>query len=238
MGYINNARKWRKAGPEWWKFSGIIFMVAPIVFLYYASKSIIKSWDSPYTLILLALFLSVFFFIWLKMFIKSLKTDKAKNLKKTWNWIIKKLKISSFKECRLNNKGLHHEILIRIEAKDGDKIYYSEPMHLAWIDEDFFENVYLNCGYTYDENETHKNEVIEVLESRIIEAKNKANNSILIWKWYNNRKAKATNYTKEIISKWYEPKHLEIWWKKIDIWDIVDVYIDPHDESIYWMDTE
>ena len=144
-------------------------------------------------------------FLSVKLLRYILKINNVKNFKKSWWWIIKKIKISSIE---------HYVSYLRwwfnwyyLEANDGENIYLSngiEKREVEWIAE-----------------KEYKSEIRWLLGNLAIKRK-----------WQFSKDKKKTTET------WCETPDIVVNWHKISVWDTVDVYIDPKDEKIYWMDID
>ena len=117
----------------------------------------------------------------IKIFRSLLKINNAKKFKKSWWWIIKKIKITSIK-------------------------FYNNPLMRNW-----FKWYYLES----------KNGEITYFSDGIQE-----------WK------IDTVGEEKKSTESWNKISFLKLNWFKISVWDTVDVYIDPKDEKIYWMDID
>lgn len=238
---------------NWWisaSSGGKIWWIILIVFSLFWSISYISSEvdfsnisDSVNILRLVqALFSIPFLIIWIKLYKKAKKMDKAKNFKKTGWWILKKVKITSIEHYENSwNDNSKWFSWYYAEAKEWDMIYCSDAYskwHRWWTPISILKEIYRSYWYEYDENETHKQDVLREYDKQIAEKKFEAENGWffkkLIAKWW----LFFTKWQREIIEKWYEPPYREVDWKRITVWDTIDVYIDPDDEKNYWMDID
>jgi len=187
------------------------------------------------------IFLFIWFCIWIWSFIKNMKINKVKKFKETWWWIIKKVKITSIENYKVswnNNKSFNGYYA---EAKEWDMIYCSdayEKWHMWWTNIPLLQEIYRSYWFEYDQNETYKADVLREYDKRTAEKQYEAENGWLFKKIISRWSSFITQNQRETIEKWYEPQYREVDWKRITVWDYVDVYIDPEDEKIYWMDID
>lgn len=168
--------------------------------------------------------------------------DKAKKFKKTGLWIVKKVKITSIEYYESSSdRDSKWFSWYYAEARDLDMIYCSDAYskwHRWGIPVSILKELYRSYWFEYDENETHKEDVLREYDKRVAEKQYEIENwwffKKLIAKWW----LFLTKWQREIIEKWYEPAYREVNWHKLTVWDIVDVYIDPDDEKNYWMDID
>lgn len=229
----------------WWVTSGIILMIIPIIMVWFICNQVTINKLSD--LITFSPVL-IFVFIWLLITLKGLKYQKVKNYKKSWWWIIEKVKITSINvyHARDNVYNSHNNTNISYpyyyaEADRWDTIYCSEAFskwHIWWTSLGSIQKIYLIYGVQYDNDQTHKQELLQEINRRISDNQYNLEN----W-WFLKRIASKVwnNYLegqKKIIEEWYQPPYWEINWRKISVWDTVDVYIDPDDPNNYWMDID
>ena len=127
------------------------------------------------------------------------------------------------------------------EAREGDMIYCSDAYskwRRWWTLIPILKEIYRSYWYEYDENETHKQDVLREYDKRVAERQIDAENGWFFKKLAAKWALFFTKGQREIIEKWYEPPYREVNWNRITVWDIVDVYIDPEDEKNYWMDID
>lgn len=240
-----NSNWWISAssgGKAWW----IIFIIISLLRLFGYILSIANLSDlsdlSNLPELLPALFCIPFLLVWIRRYKKEAKMDRAKKLKRTGEWILKKVKITSIEHYESssddNSKWFSWYYA---EAKEWDIIYCSDAYakwHRWWTSISILKELYKSYWYEYDENETHKQDVLREYDKLIAEKEFEAENGWLfkklIAKWW----LFFTKWQREIIEKWYEPPYREVDWKRITVWDTVDVYIDPDDEKNYRMDID
>lgn len=242
-----------RKNPNWWisassggKIWWIIFIIFPLLrsALYISSEVNFSNLSDLSNIIELvpALFSIPFLLVWIRWYKKEAKIDKAKNFKKTGWWIIKKVQITSIEHYENswsdNSKWFSWYYA---EAKDWDIIYCSDAYsewHRWGTPISILKEIYRSYWFEYDENETHKQDVLREYDKRTAEKQYEAETGgffkKLIAKWW----LFFTKGQKEIIEKWYEPPYREINWRRLTVWDTVDVYIDPDDEKNYWMDID
>jgi hypothetical protein len=110
--------------------------------------------------------------------------------------------------------------------------------HKWWTSISVLKNLYNKYWFEFDENETQKQDVLREYDRRMSEKKFEAENGSFFKKLNAKWELLFTKGERETIEKWYEPEYREVNWKRITIWDTVDIYIDPEDEKNYWMDID
>lgn len=241
-----NSNWWISAssgGNEWWIILIILSLLLPtfyiIMHLYLSEFPDLSTIPNltPY------LYAIPFLLLWIRQYKRELKMDKAKKLKRNGWWIIKKVKITSIERYETHwwDENSKWFSWYYAEAKEWDMIYCSDAYakwHMWWTSLSTIKEIYNSYWYEYDENETHKQEVLKAYND-FIAKKHYEEQS-----WWFLKKLSAkwelffAKWQKEIIEKWYKPPYREVNWKRITVWDTVDVYIDPKDETNYWMDID
>ncbi len=179
-------------------------------------------------------------FLSIKILRYMLKLNNVKSFKKSWWWIIKKLQISSIERFVSHQKWWSNWYYL--QTNEWFTQYCSDlikdwEIESVLINPDF-DKIYKKYWYEYDKNETHKKDVLNEIDKRKTEEKYEAKNwwllKKLVIKWWNFFSKNDRN----IVETWYQTPYLIINWHKISVWDNVDVYIDPKNEKIYWMDID
>lgn len=243
---IRKNSKWRITASTWGKLVWIIFIIISLSwFISYSLPKIdftnLSEFSKRFELSP-ALFSIPFFIVWVLWYKKEAKIDKVKNFKKNGRWNIKKVKITSIEQYESksddNSKWFSWYYA---EAKEWDMTYCSdayEEWHIWWTPISKIKELYKSYWYEYNENETHKQDVLREYDKRIAEKEFEVENGWflkkLITKWW----LVQMKWQKEIIEKEYEPQYREVNWKRITVWDTVDIYTDPNDEKNYWMDID
>ena len=229
-------------GKTWW----IIFIIFSLLFALCFILSEVD-FSNPFNLsnlsgLLPALFSIPFLLIWIRWYKKEAKIDKVRKFKKTGWWIIKKVKITSIEHYESswddNSKWFSWYYA---EAKNWDMIYCSDAYskwHIGWTPILMLKEIYHSYWFEYDENETHKQDVLREYDKRTAEKQYEAETGWFFKKLTAKWLLFLTKGQKEIIEKWYEPPYREVNWHRIKVWDTVDVYIDPEDEKTYRMDID
>jgi len=224
----------------------IIFIIFSLLRsgLYISSKINLSAPSNLLNIIELApaLFSIPFLIIWIQLYKKEAKIDKAKRFKETGWWIVKKVKITSIEHYETSSDDNRKWFSwYYAEAREWDMIYCSDAYskwHIWWTSIPILKELYRSYWFEYDEKETHKQDVLREHDKRIAEKQFDAENGWffkkLVAKWW----LFFTKGQREIIEKWYEPPYREVNWHRITVWDTVDVYIDPDDEKNYWMDID
>lgn len=179
-------------------------------------------------------------FLSVKMLKDLLKINNTKKLKKIWWWIVKKIQISSIERYQSYKRNWLNWYYL--EAKDGDEIYFSDGIQ-KWEIEWVYLNpnlskIYKKYWYEYDKNETHKQDVLNEISKHKNGKKYETQNwwflKNLMLKWEKLFKKDE----KEIVEKWYQHPYLIVNWRKISVWDVVDIYINPENPKYYRMDID
>lgn len=189
-----------------------------------------------------ALFSIPFLLVWIRWYKKEAKIDRAKKLKRTGEWMPKKVKITSIEHYETSwNDDSKWFSWYYAEAREGDMIYCSDAYskwRRWWTSIQVLKELYKSYWFEYDENETHKQDVLREYDRHVAEKRFEAETGWffkkLVAKWW----LFLIKHQREIIEKWYEPPYREVNWNRITVWDTVDVYIDPEDEKNYWMDID
>ena len=179
--------------------------------------------------------------------IKMSKIYFSKNLKKNWKWTIENVKITSIEEINWwNFKGIQARWdsfkWYCLEAEHWHVIYCSDGIKKSDVQEVLlnpdFSKLYKSYWYEYDQKETHKKEVLHEMDKDIINLQHKIDCSWFFNAFSAKKGLAALQHKRELVEAWYKPSYLVVNWHKISTWDSVDVYIDPNNEKIYWMDID
>lgn len=255
---IRKTSKWKAYDiPGSFIIIGLVFTIVPPILLIiliikrepivWSLASELNLWNgSQNTLFSKVLLIFAIICFWNAMFIANkmlremLKIDKAKKLKKSWWWTIKKIQISSIEYFQSHKKGWL--VWYYLEAKDGEKIYLSDGIEKIKVEWEYlnpdFDKIYKKYWYEYDENETHKQDVLKEIDKRKAEEEYDIQNWWLLKKLTIKWKSLFSKDEKKIVETWYQTPYLEVNWHKVSVWDTVDIYIDPNDEKNYRMDID
>ena len=236
-------------GKPWW----IIFIIISLIRLFWYiilkvdSSNLSNLFDLSklselFTEILPGLLSIPFLLIWIWRYRKEAKMDKAKKLKRTGEWILKKVTVTSIEHYETSwDDNSRWFSWYYVEAKEWDMIYCSDAYskwRRWWTPIPILKELYRSYWFEYDENETHKQDVLREYDKRVSEKEFDAENGWFFKKLAAKWSLFFTKWQREIIEKWYEPAYREVNWHRITVWDTVDVYIDPDDEKNYWMDID
>ena len=188
------------------------------------------------------LFLILIIFVIIKSIFIINKDTKIRKLKQSWKWIVKHLKITWIENfIKSWDEYSDDEKFFYIKVIDWNKVLYSTPYskwELKWVSKENLKNIYWMYWYEYDDKETHKQDVLTKIDRSILNAENNSKNSSDIKKTIINWKIKASKDLRTIVEKWYTQLYREVNWKKIKIWDNVDVYFDSKNPEYYRIDLD
>ena len=227
-------------------FLGIIFTIIGIVFFLFLQTTNTETSKQSLNILfkIISLIIPLFFlYLWFTFLKDALSIDKSKKLKRNWKSIIRKVKISSI-EYYTNKLNKDPFEWYRLQAKNWDVIYKSEAIELKMINHLLikpdltYNEIYGTYWYKYDEDETHKKDVIREINKRISEKQLKSMNKWLLKKHKLNKELSILQEDKQLVETWYQAPYLIVNWHKVSVWDTVDVYIDPDDEKNYRMDID
>ena len=234
---------------EYWTLSAssvsIFLWIAYFIMALIISAStyfgLIESSDDMYEFIPFLFFIIVLTILWIYMLKAWLKLKRAKNLKHNWMWIIKKLKVSEICKAKVSgNRGWNFNVIC-VKVKDWVTSYYSLAYlkwKISWTSESDLKKIYSEHWFVYDENQSQKKELLNRLEGEISKIDYDIKNSWII-KWLKlNKDLDKLIKEKWIIESWNIPQYWEVNYNKVSVWDTVDVYIDPNNPQIYWVDID
>ena len=250
---IRKTPDWRvsafSGSKAWW----IIFIIISLLRLFWyillkvdfsnlSNQTDLSKLSELFTGLLPGLFAIPFLLIWILIYRKGAKMNRAKKFKINGWWILKKVTITSIEYYETSwNEDSKWFSWYYAEAKEWDMIYCSDAYskwRRWWTRIPILKEIYRSYWYEYDENETHKQDVLREYDKRVAERQIDAENGWFFKKLAAKWALFFTKGQREIIEKWYEPQYREINWNRITVWDTVDVYIDPEDEKNYWMDID
>jgi hypothetical protein len=244
---IRKEKVWPGFQFSWKILFFLIFFTILWIIAFIDTVSEFKKWWEINTDILWALFIILIpVSILLFLSIKASKVYLSKNLQKNWKWIIKKIKISAIEEINRRSKWIraNQETFswYYLQAEDWDIIYCSDGIEKDDVQEVLIfpdvSKIYRDFWYEYDKNETHKKEVLKEIDKDMTELEHKINN----WWFLKKRSAKKElsnlKEDKKLVEMWYQPSYIVVNWRKVSVWNTVDVYIDPDDEKNYRMDID
>lgn len=242
MYVIRKTKDWVISATPSWKTSAYIFIFLPLFLWVIFWYSFITNKDDTWilTIIFVYLLFLTCFYVWIKMYIKDIKINKLKSYKKTWWWIVKKLKITSIEQYYIswedNSSWFDWHY---IEIQEWDKIYCSNAFEWGtyqWTSLRELKKIYKHYWFEY--NEKNKNNVIREIENKIFKNKLESHDDWFLKGFSKIMDANIDEKLLNTVKEWYIIPHIEINWHKISVWDTIDVYIDPKDEKNYWVDID
>ena len=222
-------------------FLWVTYFVMVIIFLAFIYFGLIEENSNDMDKFIPFLFIIVTTWFWIYMLKAWLKLKRAKNLKHNWMWIIKKLKVSEICKAKVSGNRWWSFNVICVKVEDWATSYYS-PAYLkwkiSWTSESDLKKIYSEHWFVYDENQSQKKDLLNWLEWEISKMDYDIKNSWIIkWLKLNKNMGKLIN-EKWIVESWSVPQYWEVNYNKISVWDSVDVYIDPNNPEIYWVDID
>ena len=200
-----------------------------------------KEWDTEDFVIMLP-FLWLFFVYGALLLKEAIKMKKVKDFKYNWWWIVKKVKVTSIKKTRINNGSRWSYVdVYYFEAEDSGMVYYSNwstKWALLWTSLDELKLLYEEYWFTYNEKQNQKEALLKKLDELIAEKEYETENSGIISKITKSKKSAQLKVDRTTISLGYVKPYWQIDEKKVTVWDMVDVYIDPDKPERYWVDTD
>jgi len=194
-----------------------------------------------YEFIPILFFIIVLIWFWIYMLKAWLKLKKAKNLKHNWMWIIKKLKVSEICKAKVSGNRWWSFNVICVKVEDWATSYYSLAYlkwKISWTSESDLKKIYSEHWFVYDENQYQKKDLLNWLEWEISKMDYDIKNSWII-KWLKlNKDLDKLIKEKWIIESWNISQYREVEWNKVSVGDSVDVYVDPNNPDIYWVDID
>ena len=235
---IRKTPQWRTYEIPWMlTISWILCIIIALFWTIGIISTILSNWES--LLNLLRIFNPlIFLFVWIIILVKIFRIRKVRKFKTTWWWTIKKLQISSIERHITHRRWWSNWYYL--QANEWFTSYCSDLIK-DWKIESVlinpnFDKIYNKYWFEYDENETHKKDVLNEIDKRKIEEEYKAKNWWLLKKL--TIKWLFSKDDRKIVETWYQTPYLIVNWHKASVWDTVDVYIDPNDGKNYWMDID
>ena len=181
------------------------------------------------------LLIFIYIFVW-----DYLRKRKAKKLKYEWNWVLKRLKVSSVKESYVSwDEDSSWYYLYRLEVKDETwNVYKSEYFKDAehgWRTVEEMKVKY--DGVTYDLSD--KDNAIKQLNDNLNRLETELSNDPWLFKkiWLKQDINAMKKYI-EIAKEWPINPYLVCNGHKISVWDTVDVFVDPENPNLYYFDLD
>ena len=208
-------------------------------------------WTSIEVLAIFWIFTAIFW-LWIYSNIqKWLKNKKARKLKKKWIAHPIDARIIRFQLAQSNWKETYYCFI----ASDWESEFMSEPFRgeITWYDEERLRCLPLICvNYNILDIESTIKEIEQIQSTEDIMNRwqnNSANFANLLnsyrsaawtdFDWLLHKVKRSEDYLKsQINNPNFRKSYLEYENHKIMIGDIVKVYIDPSDSSVYWIDTD
>ena len=93
--------------------------------------------------------------------------------------------------------------------------------------------------YWFDYDEKYKQNILDKIDEELSSVEDQMKRSRFLKKWFiKNVTYRVLKDIRIIIEKWYTPGKMIVNWKTVSIWDLVDIYIDPNDNTIYHVDID
>ena len=222
-------------------FLWIAYFIMAIIISVSTYFGLIESSDDMYEFIPFLFFIIVLTILWIYMLKAWLKLKKAKNLKHNWMWIIKKLKVSEICKAKVSGNRWWSFNVICVKVKDWATSYYSLAYlkwKISWTSESDLKKIYSEHWFVYDKNQSQKKELLNWLEWEISKINCEIQNSSFFNGLILNKDLDKLIKEKWIIESWNIPQYWEVNYNKVSVWDTVDVYIDPNNPEIYWVDID
>ena len=221
----------------WIFYIAMIFVFLAFILLDSESYS-----DDMFEYVFDFIFLGIFIRYWFSTIRLGFKLRKAKNLKRNWMWIIKKLKVNEIAKVKVSNNNRGKDfIAYSVKTTDWDIVYYSTAhtkWKISWVSQSDLEKIYNAYWFVYDEKQSQQKDLLNFLDWEISKTEYDIQNSWLFKKIKLKRILKNLKNGRQTIETWYMPQLWEVNWNKISVWDTIDVYIDPDDSDIYWVDID
>lgn len=238
---VKEKKDWTLSASSVSIFLWIAYFIMALIISASTYLGLIESSDDMYEFIPFLFFIIVLTILWIYMLKAWLKLKKAKNLKHNWMWIIKKLKVSEICKAKVSGNRWWSFNVICVKVKDWATSYYSLAYlkwKISWTSESDLKKIYSEHWFVYDENQSQKKDLLNWLEWEISKMDYDIKNSWII-KWLKlNKDLDKLIKEKWIIESWNIPQYWEVNWNKVSVGDNVDVYIDPNNPEIYWVDID
>ena len=156
-------------------------------------------------------------------------------------WIVKKLKVSEICKAKVSGNRWWGFNVICVKVKDWATSYYSLAYlkwKILWTSESDLKKIYNKYWFTYDENQSQQKDLLNFLEWEISKINCEIQNSSFFNGLILNKDLDKLIKEKWIIESWNIPQYWEVDWNKVSVGDTVDVYIDPNNPEIYWVDID
>ena len=237
---IKERRDWSPYAVSAPLFLWIMYIAMVLIFIAFIYSESESYYEDPSEYLIEFFFIATFAWYGVYTLILRAKDRKAKNLKRNWMWIVKKLKVDEIPKIKVSSKnGSFHVTCVKVI--DGDRAYYSAG-HKKWkidgVAKSDLEKIYNTYWFVYDENQSQQKDLINFLEGEKSKLDYEIQNSSFFKKLKLNRNLDKLIKEKQTIESWYIPQYWEVNENKVSVWDNVDVYIDPNNPDIYFVDID
>lgn len=110
---------------------GSIFAPILIIGILAWILDIKRKWQFIYFICISSLIVWLSLYSWIKWYISASKLNKVKNFKKSWWWIIKKVKITSIEPYTTHSDDWQTKSYRYLESKEWDTIYCSNDFKVS-----------------------------------------------------------------------------------------------------------
>lgn len=240
---IKKTGLWKNPIPMyWWIFLPIAYILMPIIMFFPIYLDYIQGGDmDKEEFVWMLIFLWLFGIYWIYLLIEAIKQKRVKNFKYNWWWVLKKAKVKSIEKTKASRGKWSRIDVYYLEAEDWGEIYYSygyTKWAVLWTSITDLQLLYDKYWYGFDENQTQKEALLKKIDEMIAEKEYEIENSWFISKIIKNKKLWKLKSDKATVSIGYVPPYWQIDEKKVTVWDIVDVYVDPNNPEKYRVDTD
>ena len=228
-----------------------MFLILLFIVFIVIDLSLITKWASVETFAIFWIF-TLILWAWIYSNIQSmLKLKKAKRLKKRWIAHPIDAKIIRFQLSQSNWEECDYCFV----ASDWESEFISEPFkgEITWYDEKRLRCLLTVCiNYNILDIESTIKEIEQIQTTGDISSRRQSRSAhaakllnsyaSAAWtdfSWLLSNIRRCEEYlNSQINNPNFHRSYLEYDNRKIFIWDIVKVYIDPSDSSVYWIDTD
>lgn len=235
---IKKTKYWRTPIPAG-LFLPIVFILIPVI-AFYPVYLEYRNWNIEDLIPMIVIV--IFLVYWFYSLLEAIKLKKVKNYKYNWWWIVRQAKVTSIEKIRADKGGRWSSTyLYYFEAENSNIIYYSNwcaKWNLFWTSVSDLQLAYATYWFIFDINQTQKIDVLKKIDESIAEKEYEIENSWLFSKGTKWRELSILKKNRKIIEEWYISPYWQIDDKKVSVWDMVDVYMDPNNPELYRVDTD
>ena len=239
---IKKFGNWIRAIPVYFSsLIPILYILAPIIFIIVMYLDYNK-WEFDGDFVMAVFFLWLLIVYGIILLKEILKLKNVKNYKLNWWWMVKKVKVTSIQKTRANKGGKWNYVdVYYVEAEDSGIIYHSNGYAkwvLLWTSVEQLQLLYAKYWYIFNESHDQKDEILRKLDESIAEKEYEVENAWFISKMTKWKELSKLKEDREVISYWYIAPYWQIDDKKVTVWDMVDIYLDPDKPERYRVDID